>query len=244
MKQATQISQPREHIKPSHKLTVTNVNCKATAVRTKRKLKLIFQSSSQSQPHLHRFDILILKNQIKMKIATTTTTTTTATSNNNKNTHSNKPNSDDSSIVADGLEETSKSSSDNEEDDYDDDDDEGYDQFDITRNDQSIPAPRGLSDSCRSSSNGSKTSSSLVLEVAPRNGRLGSQDPLFQGVCLYDGAMTTEQVQQYGSKTILGGGFSSGVGNEEFTTATKSLSSSSSSSWTSMFRLFSTNTSH
>jgi hypothetical protein len=171
-----------------------------------------------------------------MKIGTTTTTTTT-TSNKNKNTYSNKPNSDDSSIVADGLQETSKSSSDNKEDDHDDD--EGYDQFDITGSDRSFPSPPGLSGSCRSSSNGSKTSSSFILEVAPRNGRLGSQDPLFQGVCLYDGAMTTEQVQQYGSKTILGGGFSSGVSNEECTTTTKS-----SSSWTSMLRLFTANTNY
>jgi hypothetical protein len=41
----------------------------------------------------------------------------------------------------------------------------------------------------------------FVLEVAPRNGRLGSKDPLFQCVCLYDGSMTSEQVDKYTSKT-------------------------------------------
>jgi hypothetical protein len=39
----------------------------------------------------------------------------------------------------------------------------------------------------------------FVLEVAPRNGRLNSDDPLFQGVCLYSGSMTGSQRKAYTS---------------------------------------------
>jgi hypothetical protein len=39
----------------------------------------------------------------------------------------------------------------------------------------------------------------FVLEVAPRNGRFNSDDPLFQGVCLYSGSMTGSQRMAYTS---------------------------------------------
>jgi hypothetical protein len=39
----------------------------------------------------------------------------------------------------------------------------------------------------------------FVLEFAPRNGRFNSDDPLFQGVCLYSGSMTGSQRKAYAS---------------------------------------------
>jgi hypothetical protein len=39
----------------------------------------------------------------------------------------------------------------------------------------------------------------FVLEFAPRNGRFHSDDPLFQGVCLYSGSMTGSQRKAYAS---------------------------------------------
>jgi hypothetical protein len=41
----------------------------------------------------------------------------------------------------------------------------------------------------------------IVLEVAPRNVRFASDDPLFNGVCLYNSSMTTSQTQVYSSRT-------------------------------------------
>lgn len=75
-----------------------------------------------------------------------------------------------------------------------------------------------------------RSSTPFVLEVAPRNGRLGSRDPLFQGMCLYDGTMTSEQVQVYISSTTRFGAVSDQIRTQQ-----------GSSSWTipSMFGLFS-----
>ncbi|KAG7352653.1 hypothetical protein IV203_008701 [Nitzschia inconspicua] len=74
--------------------------------------------------------------------------------------------------------------------------------------------------------------SSFVLEVAPRNGRWGSsKDPLFRGVCLYDGAMTREQVEKYYNHNTILATTSSSRNNHDMEHR---------SSWTplSIFRLF------
>jgi hypothetical protein len=55
--------------------------------------------------------------------------------------------------------------------------------------------PEGLKVSRISSS----TVPFVVLEFAPKNGRFNSDDPLFQGVCLYSGSMTGSQRKAYAS---------------------------------------------
>mmetsp|Transcript_60553 Transcript_60553/g.91346 ORF Transcript_60553/g.91346 Transcript_60553/m.91346 type:complete len:218 (-) Transcript_60553:163-816(-) len=40
----------------------------------------------------------------------------------------------------------------------------------------------------------------LVMEVTSRSGGFGSKDPLFNGVCLYSGSMSEDQVKTYGEK--------------------------------------------
>lgn len=131
----------------------------------------------------------------------------------------------------DSTEATSRSSFEGEEED----------SFDTatTTGKGNLPMPPSRID------NNSSISSPFVLEFAPRNGRLGSKDPLFQGVCLYDGAMTEAQVEKYNGQH----GTRSTVAAAKTTTAagailaTSSCSSSSMghrSSWTSsVLRLFS-----
>lgn len=69
-----------------------------------------------------------------------------------------------------------------EEEDDEDESDEDGDEFDP----EGVPLPRI-----------SSSTIPIVLEVAPRNGRLASNDPLFHGVCLYSGSMSTDQVEAY-----------------------------------------------
>eukprot|EP00529_Nitzschia_sp_RCC80_P036610 CAMPEP_0113498716 /NCGR_PEP_ID=MMETSP0014_2-20120614/31333_1 /TAXON_ID=2857 /ORGANISM="Nitzschia sp." /LENGTH=191 /DNA_ID=CAMNT_0000392783 /DNA_START=96 /DNA_END=671 /DNA_ORIENTATION=- /assembly_acc=CAM_ASM_000159 len=68
------------------------------------------------------------------------------------------------------------------------DEEEDSDHFDA----QSLPMPRIDS-----------SSTPFVLEVAPRHFHSTSKDPLQNCVCLYDGSMTTEQVDKYTSSTSL-----------------------------------------
>jgi hypothetical protein len=76
--------------------------------------------------------------------------------------------------VPDALEASSvKSSSDEENDDFDM---------------EGLPMPRINS-----------STAPFVVEVSPRNGRFASKDPLFQGVCLYSGSMTSIEVEAYSS---------------------------------------------
>lgn len=110
-----------------------------------------------------------------MKISNTTASTPTSVL---KATAATEP-SDRDAIPVEMMDVSSKSSSDEEGEETVA---EAYDQFDAS----GVPMPRIES-----------SSTPFVLEVAPRNGRLGSKDPLFQGVCLYDGNMTTEQVEKY-----------------------------------------------
>lgn len=70
----------------------------------------------------------------------------------------------------------------------------------------------------------------VVLEVAPRNGRLQTNDPLFHGVCLYDGCMTTDQRERVEYHTRTNGS----------TTENTSLLSSPSSWTSSLASVFST----
>jgi hypothetical protein len=42
--------------------------------------------------------------------------------------------------------------------------------------------------------------SQFVVEKTSRNSGFGSKDPLFHGVYLYEGTMTTEQVKKYGAR--------------------------------------------
>jgi hypothetical protein len=145
-----------------------------------------------------------------MKIATTETVPTIATTTMNK-TAMLSPN-DNNTIQNEVPEELENKSRSSDEEDVA----EEIDQFNTSQG----PAPKVNS-----------SSTSFVLEVAPRNGRLGSKDPLFQGVCLYDGAMSTEQVENYSSNTLLA----------TSSATEKAGSTEHRSSWTSFsaFRLFS-----
>ena len=67
----------------------------------------------------------------------------------------------------------------------------------------------------------------VVLEVPPRNGRLQTNDPLFQGVCLYEGCMTSNQREKVEYRTTSS---TNGNGNDGGAAAAKKTSSSS---WTS-----------
>lgn len=121
----------------------------------------------------------------------------------------------------DSMTATSSSSSDQSSPDDDEEEVGNEDQFDS----ESLPMPRIDS-----------SSTSFVLEVAPRNSRLGSKDPLFQGICLYDGSMTPEQVEKYASKTA----FAAAAANTHGTTASinTNLAERRSSSW-SLLNMFS-----
>lgn len=132
-------------------------------------------------------------------------------------------------IPEDATEATSRSSFEGEEEE---------DSFDSSKGTLPMPPPKIDNDSSRSSS----SSSPFVLEVAPRNGRLGSKDPLFQGVCLYDGAMTEAQVEKYNGDygTRSTATSSSSAAGAMLATSSTSSSMEGRSSWTSsVFRLFS-----
>lgn len=88
----------------------------------------------------------------------------------------------------------------------------------------------------------------FVIEKLPRNSGFGSKDPLFQAEYLYEGSMTTKQVQTYTTKFCRDGcsGISDKKNNNRnrFDTDDSSTTSSSggSSSWTmpSFLNIFST----
>jgi hypothetical protein len=115
----------------------------------------------------------------------------------------------------------------------------------------------GDDDTCTTSStssNNNKTSLLLsdnddecdfVLEKLPRNSGFGSKDPLFQAEYLYEGSMTTKQVQTYSTKFCRDGcsGISDKKNNKRNRADTDDSSTSSgSSSWTmpSFLNIFST----
>jgi hypothetical protein len=68
------------------------------------------------------------------------------------------------------------------------DDDSGSDEEEDTFDPEGLKMPRI-----------SSSTVPFVLEFAPRNGRFNSDDPLFQGVCLYSGSMTGSQRETYAS---------------------------------------------
>ena len=86
----------------------------------------------------------------------------------------------------------------------------------------------------------------FVIEKLPRNSGFGSKDPLFQAEYLYEGSMTTKQVQTYTTKFCRDGcrGISDKKNNHRNRVDTDDSSSSSggSSSWTmpSFLNIFST----
>jgi hypothetical protein len=114
--------------------------------------------------------------------------------------------------------------------------------------------------SSTSSNNNNKTSllsdndsdeCDFVLEKLPRNSGFGSKDPLFQAEYLYEGSMTTKQIQTYSTKFCRDG--CSGISDKKnfnnkrnravvVDTDDSSTSSGSSSSWTmpSFLNIFST----
>lgn len=111
--------------------------------------------------------------------------------------------------------------------------------------------------SSTSSNNNNKTSLLLsdnddecdfVIEKLPRNSGFGSKDPLFQAEYLYEGSMTTKQVQTYTTKFCRDGcrGISDKKNNNRNRVDTDDSSTSSSSggssSWTmpSFLNIFST----
>jgi hypothetical protein len=82
----------------------------------------------------------------------------------------------------------------------------------ITGADESVPGPLDCSDNSGPDEEEdtfdpeglkmpriSSSTVPFVLEFAPRNGRFNSDDPLFQGVCLYSGSMTGSQRKAYTS---------------------------------------------
>lgn len=106
--------------------------------------------------------------------------------------------------------------------------------------------------SSTSSNNNNKTSLLLsdnddecdfVIEKLPRNSGFGSKDPLFQAEYLYEGSMTTKQVQTYTTKFCRDG--CSGISDRNRANTDDSSTTSSSggsSSWTmpSFLNIFST----
>jgi hypothetical protein len=92
--------------------------------------------------------------------------------------------SNDDESVPEAVDSSSVNSDGDEEDS--DGDEEDSDLFDV----EDIPMP-SLSSS----------TVPIVLEVAPRTGGFASDDPLFNGVCLYNSSMTTSQRQVYSSRT-------------------------------------------
>jgi hypothetical protein len=83
----------------------------------------------------------------------------------------------------------------------------------------------------------------FVIEKLPRNSGFGSKDPLFQAEYLYEGSMTTKQVQTYTTKFCRDG--CSGVSDRNRADTDDSSTTSSSggsSSWTmpSFLNIFST----
>ena len=83
----------------------------------------------------------------------------------------------------------------------------------------------------------------FVIEKLPRNSGFGSKDPLFQAEYLYEGSMTTKQVQTYTTKFCRDG--CSGISDRNRANTDDSSTTSSSggsSSWTmpSFLNIFST----
>jgi hypothetical protein len=83
---------------------------------------------------------------------------------------------DDQSSLPESLEASSVPSS------SEDDEEDSFDSC-------SLPLPRI-----------SSSTIPLVMEVTSRSRGFGSQDPLFNGVCLYSGSMSEDQVKTYGVK--------------------------------------------
>ncbi|KAL3905743.1 MAG: hypothetical protein SGARI_004315, partial [Bacillariaceae sp.] len=147
-----------------------------------------------------------------MKTSTVASTSATVSTNNDPSiTTKSVPPRQDSEVTDSVTEE--------DEDDQDDLSEaaETYDEFDASK----VPMPR-----IESGSN------LFVLEIAPRNGGF-SNDPLFQANTLYEGEMSTEQVETYCSKTILG--------TSPSDSSTSSMGGRPSSWTNSVFRYFSNN---
>mmetsp|Transcript_63570 Transcript_63570/g.129523 ORF Transcript_63570/g.129523 Transcript_63570/m.129523 type:complete len:139 (+) Transcript_63570:127-543(+) len=76
----------------------------------------------------------------------------------------------------------------------------------VPENDDETDQEDTESDDCNSEKlsrpRANSSSSHFVLEKTRRNSGFGSKDPLFHGVCLYEGTMTTDQVKKYGPKVF------------------------------------------
>ena len=90
---------------------------------------------------------------------------------------------EDSSTTVSNETSVPEEDDDNEQDDTVNDDDDEFDSERLLR--------RRIN---------SGESHLFVVEKTSRNSGFGSKDPLFHGVYLYEGTMTTEQVKKYGAR--------------------------------------------